>query len=270
MGFWVHVHPGFASTRSFHNQFSKDISDRYDTSPVVAALNLPAEFSEPDVFFTSSKCKGIYDNQHIPTNALCMYGSCTDSDRTTTMVTRISSFATTADDKTPMYVPFTLKKSCPEIYGKYLAQQNAFLETHRNIAIVGVYPEAMDYDDADHPNPNFPKSLWNTIWQMEGVYRIDSCHRTHDLGKWNISCHSAHHQTIATWIDNNLSDIWAQVPLELPLYETFSALEHLSRNRVISSVASGLADASRVSHYLQSLAACHQTLTTITTVVRNP
>jgi hypothetical protein len=46
MGFWMHVHPGFASTRSFHNQLSKNIADRYASSPVIAELNLPTEFQE--------------------------------------------------------------------------------------------------------------------------------------------------------------------------------------------------------------------------------
>jgi hypothetical protein len=271
MGFWMHVHPGFASTRSFQNQLSKkNIADRYDSSPVVAELNLPTEFAEPDVYFTSSKCKGTYGHQPLQTNTLCMYGSRTDFDRIATLVTHISSFATTVDNKTPMYVPFALKQSHPEIYGQYLAQQNAFLESHRNIAIVGVHPEAMDYGDDANPDPNFPNSLWNTISQMPGVYHVDSCRRTHDLGKWNISYHSAHHQAIATWIDTNLSEIWSQVPLDLPIYDAFSAPERLSGNRVSRSVASGLTDASLVSHYLQSLAARHQTSTKLTTVVRNP
>jgi hypothetical protein len=127
MGFWMHVHPGFASTRAFHNQLSNNISDNYTSSPVVAELNLPADYSEPDVYFTPSKCKGTYEQTSIQSNALFIYGSRDDFDRITTLVTRISSFATTDDNKTPLYVPFALKKSHPEIYGQYLAQQNAFL-----------------------------------------------------------------------------------------------------------------------------------------------
>jgi hypothetical protein len=46
MGFWIHVHPGFASTWSFHNQLTKDISARYASSPVVAEQNLPTAFTE--------------------------------------------------------------------------------------------------------------------------------------------------------------------------------------------------------------------------------
>jgi hypothetical protein len=54
---------------------------------------------------------------------------------------------------------------------------------HRNIAIVGLHPDAMDYGDEDSPDPAFPTSLWQTLSNMDGVYRVDSCRRTADLGK---------------------------------------------------------------------------------------
>jgi hypothetical protein len=75
------------------------------------------------------------------------------------MLTRILKYAKIDDNKSPMYVPFTLKKSHPEIYDRYLVQQNAFLSSHCNIAIVGVHPDAMDYGDQDTPDDNFPSSL---------------------------------------------------------------------------------------------------------------
>jgi hypothetical protein len=270
MGFWIHVHPGFASTRAFHNQLTRNISSHYVDSPVVSELNLPAKLSEPDVFFTPAKCTGTYDQHLIISNALCMYGVRTDADRITVLVTGICSFATTIDNKPPMYVPFALKKSHPEIYGQYLAQQNAFLESHRNIAIVGVHPSAMDYGDTDTPDANVPKSLWDTLSEMDGVYRVNPCRRTYDLGKWDISCHSSHHPKITRWIDENLHDPWAAaVPLEMPTFATFPSPTRLSRNRVSRLVASGLTDASPVSHYLKSLAA-RNVATKIKTVLRNP
>jgi hypothetical protein len=172
----MHVHPGFASTRSFHNQLTKNIADCYDSSPVVAELNLPNEFQEPDAYFTASKCKGTYGQQPIQSNCLYMYDSTLDFDRITTKVTRISSFATTADNKMPMYVPFALKTSHHEIYGQYLEQQNAFLDSHRNIAIVGVHPEAMDHGDTNNLDPDFVKSLWNTILQVDLRQKIPISH----------------------------------------------------------------------------------------------
>jgi hypothetical protein len=125
-----------------------------------------------------------------------MYGVRSNADRIILLVTRICSFATTIDNKTPMYVLFALKTSHPKIYGQYLAQQNDFLATHRNITIVGVHPSAMDYGDCDTPDGNVPKSIWDILSQMDGVYRVDPCRRTFDLGKWNISCHLSHHQKI--------------------------------------------------------------------------
>jgi hypothetical protein len=269
MGFWLHVHPGFASTRAFHNELTRNISSHYADSPVVTELNLPSTLTEPDIFFTPAKCNGTYDQHPISSNALCMYGVRTDADRITVLITRVCSFATTVDNKTPLYVPFALKKSHPEIYRQYLAQQNTFLETHRNIAIVGVHPSAMDYGDVDNPDDNVPKSLWETLSAMDGVYRVDPCRRTFDLGKWNISCHSSEHQKITRWIDAHLHARWAAIPLKLPSFSAFPSPTRLSRNRVSSSVASGLTDASPVSHYLKSLAA-RNVSTKIKTVLRNP
>jgi hypothetical protein len=147
-----------------------------------------------------------------------MYGSRPYYDHITTLVMWISSYATTVDDKSPMYVPFALKQSHPDVYGHYLAHQNAFLESHRNIAIVGVHPTAMDYGDEDSLDTNFPKSLWNRLSQMEGVYRVDSCRRTFDFGKWNISCHSSHHQKIANWVDTHLAATCAKIPVGVPSF----------------------------------------------------
>jgi hypothetical protein len=66
-----------------------------------------------------------------------------------------------------------------------------------------------------------------------------------------------------------LTDIWSKIPLNLPPFDAFPAPERLSRSCIARSVASGLTDASPVSHYLQSLAA-HTPSTKIATVVRNP
>jgi hypothetical protein len=269
MGFWLHVHPGFASTRAFHSQICKDISPWYATSNLTL-LGLPVMFAEPEIFFTSAKCKGSYDGQSLQTNILVMYETRDDFDRSTTMITHLTSFATADDDKTPCYVPFALKRNHPNIYGQYLAQQNAFLESHRNIAIVGAHPDAMDYGDETSPDPAFPASIWQTLSKMDGVYRVDPCRRTADLGKWNISCHTDAHPGITNWIDNYLVDIWKQVPTALSHFTEFPIPERLSRHRSPRSVSSGLTNASPVSHYLQTLATRHQASTKLTTVLRNP
>jgi hypothetical protein len=234
-------------------------------------LNLPDGFAEPKMYFQPGKLRGILDLQVINSQAMIMYGSHEDCDRTNIMLTQISSFAGIDDNKSPLYVPFAMKRSHPEIYGQYLAQQNAFLQSHRNIAIVGIHPRAMDYGNQDTPDANFPDSLWQTLTKMGGVYRSDSCRRTHDLGKWNISCHTDAHPAIAHWLYNNLVTIWDQITLDLPEITAFPEPERLSsRSRSSVTVLSGLTNASPVSHYLQSLAARHTATTKITMVVRNP
>jgi hypothetical protein len=138
-----------------------------------------------------------------------------------------------------------------------------------NIAIVGVHPSAMDYGDYDTPDGKVPQSLWDTLSEMEGVYQVDPCRRTFDLGKWNISCHSFHHQKITRWIDENLHTRWSEIPLALPPFAKSPSPERLSRNRVSRSIALGLTYASPGSHYLRSLAA-RTVSPKITTVLRNP
>jgi hypothetical protein len=64
MGFWLHVHPGFASTRAFNTQLCKDLRDRY-ADVDRKALNLPNEFADPEMYFQATKCRGIYDGAAI-------------------------------------------------------------------------------------------------------------------------------------------------------------------------------------------------------------
>jgi hypothetical protein len=128
----------------------------------------------------------------------------------------------------------------------------------------------MDHGDRDNPDVVFPHSLWQLIKKLDGVYRVDSCRRTHDLGKWNISCHSDFHQTIAAWLDANIVEHCNNFPVELPTFQAFPAPTRLSASHTSRSVSSGLTDASPVSHYLKTLADRNRTSKKITTVLRNP
>jgi hypothetical protein len=270
MGFWLHVHPGFASPRAFGAQINADLQNRYNQPAVIAECGLPAHFAAPEIYFSPAKCHGRLDDTRINSNALCMYTAADDADTVTTLITRISSFAASENSFSPFYVPFALKTHHPDVYGSYLAKQNNFLETHRNIAIAGVSVAAMDHGDEDNPDDNFPSSLWQLIKNLDGVYRADTCRRTPDLGKWNISCHSDFHPTIAAWIDDNVVDHCTRIPGDLPTFQAFPAPTRLSASRNSRSVASGLTDASPVSHYLKTLAARDRTSDKITTVLRNP
>jgi hypothetical protein len=107
--------------------------------------------------------------------------------------------------------------------------------------------------------------------KLEGVYQVDSCGRSHDLGKWNISCNISAHATIVQWLDDHLVEIWNQIPLELPEYADVPVPERLSaRRRSFNTVSSGLTNASPVSHFLQSRAARHANTKQIETVIHNP
>jgi hypothetical protein len=267
MGFWLHVHPGFASPRAFGAQINADIEARYNQPAILAECGLPAEFTPPEIYFSPAKCHGKLDDKRINSNAVCMYADADAADTVTNMITRLSSFAASENSLSPCYVPFALKAHHPDVYGSYLAKQNNFLETHRNIAIAGVSVNAMDHGDNDNPDDAFPRSLLQLNKKLDGV---DSYRRTPDLGKWNISCHSDFHPSIAAWLDDNLVEHCNNIPVELPTFAAFPAPTRLSASRTSRSVSSGLTDASPVSHYLKTLADRNRTSDKNTTVLRNP
>ena len=62
-----------------------------------------------------------------------------------------------------VFVPFSLRREQPEVYGQYLALQNVFLKDHRNISICGIGPEVLDYE----PNPSTQDSLAasDSLWR---------------------------------------------------------------------------------------------------------
>jgi hypothetical protein len=47
MGFWLHVHPGFASPRAFRAQMDADLQTRYNQPAILAKCGLPTEFASP-------------------------------------------------------------------------------------------------------------------------------------------------------------------------------------------------------------------------------
>jgi hypothetical protein len=199
-----------------------------------------------------------------------MYTDADDADTVTNMITRLSSLDPSENSFSPFYVPFALKKHHPDVYGSYLAKQNNVFVNHRNIAIAGISFNAMDHGDQDNPDNVFPRSLWQLIKKLDGVYRVDSCRRTPDLRKWNISCHSDFHPTIAAWLDAHIVEHCNNIPVELPTFQAFPTPTRLSASRTSRSVSSGLTDASPVSHYLKTLADRNRTSDKIATVLRNP
>jgi hypothetical protein len=219
-----------------------------------------ADFSPPDMYLARGHISGQYHEvsatgavqktTNLDTDAMLTYASVQDAARSLVMLTQISSYKKPLFSNSPMFIPLALKKSDPIKFGYYIAQQNTFLQDHRNIAIVGVVPELMDLANSAG------NTLWNSIHNLPGVYRCDPCARTPDLGKWNISSAGTANTNIKEWLSGNLPKFLAIAPAAIPKITTFPAPEILSKDRRASaqmSISSGLIDASPLDDYMRSL-----------------
>jgi hypothetical protein len=53
IGFWMNLHPGFASSRVFHTEIIQDIEEQYEKHPdVIDELRLPTEYVPVDICFS--------------------------------------------------------------------------------------------------------------------------------------------------------------------------------------------------------------------------
>jgi hypothetical protein len=257
MGFWVKVHPGFASPYSWLAEINSDICENYDKkTDILKQFNLPAQIQPTDMYLARGKFSGQFHTpsannapktvQPITTDALLHYASSDDLQRAMLLLTHISTHAKPSNPQDPIFIPMALvKHSDPMKFGHYLAKQNQFLKDHRNIAIVGAVPELMDLVD----NDGF--TLWNQILAQPGVFRCDPCARTHDLGKWNVSSALSHNAPLKEFLNGILAKAFANAPASFPQLTIFPALELLSKDRRPNSgqpVASGLTDASPLTH----------------------
>jgi hypothetical protein len=255
IGFWMNVHPGFASSRVFHTTITQDIEEQYENHPdVIEKFSLPTAHTPAEMYLSRSKIHAEYTNsgkpQTIDTDALMLYAPKNQAELVIIYTTHFSSFSTIIAAADPMFILLAAKYHQPEKFGEYVARQNAFLNDHRNIAIVGLAPDPMDYVTENGAN------LWTSIRNLPGVFPCDPCHRTPDLGKWNISCDKDHHPSICQWIDTNLITLWNTISphSHLATFAPFPTLEQLSKGRratLASSVVSGLTDASPVADYFR-------------------
>jgi hypothetical protein len=260
LGFWVNVHPGFASPRSLLEEIKGTVSAQYQTdTDIFKKYDIPKDYSPPNMYLARGRISGHYNaisaaganatTTPIDTDALLTYADATDAHRSMIMLTMISSFKNPTTPKSPMFIPLALKKSDPTKFGYYIAQQNTFLQEHRNIAIVGVVPEVMDLENSAG------QTLWSEVRKLPGVFRCDPCARTSDLGKWNISSALEHNADIKSWLEANLPKFFSLASPDTPTISIFPAPEILSKDRrgTAMSVASGLTDASPLNDYMRSL-----------------
>jgi hypothetical protein len=146
------------------------------------------------MYFCRRKINATYSvhgkSQNIDTEAFMTYAPKETAALALLYLTKLLSLRVATTQADPIYIPLAAKHNSPETFGQYVARHNEFLNNHRNIAIVGIVPDAMDANTVTGPN------LWTSIKSLPGVYRCDPCRRTHDLGKWNISCSADSHTAI--------------------------------------------------------------------------
>jgi hypothetical protein len=145
----LNLHPGFASSRVFHTEIIQDIEEQYELHPeVIAEFRLPAEHVPVDMYFSRRKIHAEYavegTAQRIDTDTFMTYVPKDVAEAAIIYLTRISSFRAAQATSDPMYIPLAAKYGAPAKFGQYVARHNEFLNSHRNIAIVGIVPDAMD------------------------------------------------------------------------------------------------------------------------------
>jgi hypothetical protein len=155
----------------------------------------------------------------IDTDALLTYADATDAHRS------MVSFKNPPTPTSPMFIPLALKKSDPTKFGYYIAQQNTFLQEHRNIAIVDVVPEVMDLENSAG------QTLWSEVRKLPGVFLCDPCARTSDLGKWNISSALDQNTDIKAWLAAILPKFLSLASSITPTVSISPAPEILSKDR---------------------------------------
>ena len=111
------------------------------------------------------------------------------------------------------YVPFGLRRNDEPIFGRLLQESIVKGGETRNMAIYGVSPAMMDYGRTSIDG-KFPKqtALWDQLYSITGVHRVDPHIRTVDLGKWHLSVASDKYEAIGTEVDQILGKIHEETP----------------------------------------------------------
>jgi hypothetical protein len=187
------------------------------------------------MYFCRRKINAAYsvhgNSQNIDTKAFMTYAPTENADLALLYLTKLSSLRVPTTPTDPIYIPLTAKYNSPQKFGQYAARHNEFLNTHHNIAIVGIVPGVMDANTVTGEN------IWTSIKSLPVFNRCDPCRHTHDLGKWNISCSAGSHKAICEWIDTDLVKLWDSIPMKatLPKIGPFPTPERLSKGRRVSS-----------------------------------
>ena len=131
------------------------------------------------------------------------------------------------------FVPFSLRKHNQTAFGQLLNESISTTDKINNVALFGISPEVMDFNDYD----NNITSLWDSLHDLEGVVRVDSHRRTSDLGKWHVSVHHHLLETTKTTIDNLIHDMIINVPMKLLQQHQFTDFPEPTRLQHRSTVS---------------------------------
>jgi hypothetical protein len=131
IGFWMNVHPGFASPRVFHTNIIHDIEKQYSHHPkVLKTFCLPADYSPSKFYLSRSKIHAEYTEggtiQPIDTDALMLCTSKSTAELAIIYLTRLSSFSTATNAADPMFILLAAKCHTPTKFGELFATQMTF------------------------------------------------------------------------------------------------------------------------------------------------
>jgi hypothetical protein len=235
---WIHkAHPSYTSHTNVRSEILTAIGNKL-LSPSADEKSILSDHLDtpvPDMFFSAGRVNGIYEAATINSNVLFI-----QVERSYAKHLRLLLELTFVETDHMNYIPISLKRDEPALFGKYLCLQNEYLENHRNVSIAGISPEAMDYSqiysngnyDEDEPEAE-PTTLWNHLLTSPGVIRIDSCNRTPDLGKWNVSTTKTDYLRLTEWLDEHLESIFHNLPAAIKstcTFNDFPVPRRLSRN----------------------------------------
>jgi hypothetical protein len=111
MGFWVNVHPSFASANVFRHKICTSIENNYpDDKDLLTEHNLPEKYNAPEIYLNRSKLNAEYRNPDgtttpIATEAFVMYANAEDFPRLMALInTQISSLHNPLKQDDPIFI----------------------------------------------------------------------------------------------------------------------------------------------------------------------
>jgi hypothetical protein len=268
IGLFLDIHPRTSSHSSANALIIGHLhADFANLTPEVKKrLNLTsAETTEvPEFFFGPEKLTGTFNNDRIDSEGMLVY---CEKDVIDKYMLWFTEWYTPQDDRR-WFVPLSVKRSNPSLWGNMLNRQNAFLSKHRNISITALSTNVMDYSDPTSAVDMVSTSLWQELWEHNGIDGVYGHIRTPDLGKWNLSTTEESYPDVCDWLDIHLPAKFAMIPTNVAqkvTFEHYAGPERMQRNRTDASVVSGLTTRSDTTAYSNRLLATFGTSTATTT-----